>query len=274
MNRSSPSRTKRQVVTARTADPHDLYERSVQDTSFDIRFLRRVFRKERGREPWALREDFCGTGQLCAHWVRSHPLRTAVGLDLDAATLAWGERRHLAPLGEIGKRAQLLQRNVLDGAGTPVDVTVAFNFSYCIFRQREEMLRYFRRVHGDLGPEGIFCLDIHGGPDAQVETEEVKRLDGFDYVWEQLPMDAVTARAVRHIHFRFRDGTEIKRAFTYDWRIWTLPELRDLLEEAGFARVDVYWEGDDGDGGGNGVFRKVLHAENEASWIAYVVALR
>ncbi|MEK7704676.1 MAG: class I SAM-dependent methyltransferase, partial [Myxococcota bacterium] len=144
----------------------------------------------------------------------------------------------------------------------------------CIFREREEMLRYVRRVHGDLGPEGMFCLDIHGGPDAQVETEEVKRLQGFDYVWEQAPIDAVSARGMRYIHFRFRDGTELKRAFSYDWRLWTLPELRDLLQEAGYSRVDVYWEGDDGKGGGNGIFRKVVRAENEASWIAYVVAWR
>ena len=56
-----------------------------------------------------------------------------------------------------------------------------------------------------------------------------------------------------HIHFSFPDGSKIKKAFTYDWRLWTLPEIRELLLEAGFQRATVYWEGtneetEEGDG--------------------------
>jgi hypothetical protein len=103
---------------------------------------------------------------------------------------------------------------------------------------------------------------------------ESKRVKGATYVWDQRPYDAVSGEAMRYIHFRFDDNTELKRAFAYDWRIWSLPELRDLLGEAGFSRVDVYWEGSDTKGRGNGIFRKVRTAKNEQAWIAYVVAWR
>jgi len=32
----------------------------------------------------------------------------------------------------------------------------------------------------------------------------------------------------------------LDRAFSYYWRMWTLPELQELLQEAGFVKVTVY----------------------------------
>lgn len=272
--RKRVKRNRKPLFTAATADKHELYERSVQDTSVDIAFMNRVFKKARGRLPLSLREDFCGTAKLCADWVRRRPERTAYGLDLHEPTLRYGRRKHVEPLGRDAERVHLLCRDVLDGLDTRVDVAVAYNFSYCVFKERPQMLRYFQAVRRGLVPEGVFFLDIHGGPDAQIEVEECTKLKGFTYVWDQLPMDALSACAMRYIHFRFPDGTSLERAFSYDWRIWTLPELRDLLSEAGFARVDVYWEGANDDGTGNGVFRRVARAENEDSWVAYIAAWR
>ena len=34
----------------------------------------------------------------------------------------------------------------------------------------------------------------------------------------------------------------MQRAFTYDWRFWTLPEIRELMTEAGFRETRVYVE--------------------------------
>ena len=63
-------------------DKYGLYERSVQRPEFDIDFINRVYTKERARVPLVLREDFCGTAYISSEWVRSHPKRTALGLDL------------------------------------------------------------------------------------------------------------------------------------------------------------------------------------------------
>lgn len=270
-----PPRTRSAAaLTARSADRHVLYEASVQDTEADIHFIQRVYRKAHGRVPLRLREDFCGTARLCADWAASHPERQAIGLDLDQKTMDWGTARHLAPLGPAAKRVRLLRRNVLDGLRTKVDVAVAFNFSYCALRERDTLTTYCAGVRRSLAPGGAFFLDIHGGTECLEEMEETTRHRGFTYVWDQKAYDAVGGLGVRHIHFRFPDGTAIEPAFTYDWRLWQLPELRDVLASAGFARVEVYWEGADARGHGNGIFRKVRRAVNEQSWIAYVVAWR
>lgn len=269
------------ALCAKNADKHALYEASVQDTDFDLEFIDKIYKKTFARYPLTLREDFCGTALLCADWVASRPRREAWGLDLHQPTMNWGLKHHVAPLGDKAERVHLLRRNVLDGCGVAVDVAVAFNFSYCIFHERAQMLAYFRSVLGELGREGMFVLDLHGGTECFVEVEEEKEValgsgkdcKPFTYVWDQEPYDPIQGLATRHIHFRFRDGSVMRRAFTYDWRLWTLPELRDLLMEAGASKVDTYWEGADGKGGGNGDFRKTKRAENEESFVAYLVAV-
>ncbi len=261
-------------LTASTADKFALYERSVQAPDNEVAFLDRVFRKTRGRRPLALREDFCGTGALCAAWAKSHLERTAIGLDLDGKTLAYGQSHHVSALGPASHRVELCRRDVLTAGPEKVEIIAAFNFSYCVFKERAELLRYFRRAHAALVDDGVFVLDVYGGLDCQSELIERKRLPGFTYVWEQGPTDAIKGEAMRYIHFEFRDGSTLHRAFTYDWRIWSLPELCDALADAGFTRVEVYWESSDKRGRGDGKFKKRDAAVNEQAWIAYILAWR
>ena len=84
----------------------------------------------------------------------------------------------------------------------------------------------------------------------------------------------MTSDILCHIDFRFPDGSKIEKAFTYDWRLWTLPELQELLTEAGFSRVTVWWEGTGKDGRGNGVFTPETRGEADAGWVAYLIAER
>ena len=134
------------------------------------------------------------------------------------------------------------------------------------------MRGYFARVREGLNPDGLFFLDAFGGPDASDLTKETTRIEGFTYIWEQAEFEPVTSRILCHIHFKFPDGSKIKRAFTYDWRLWTLPELRELLAEAGFGKTRVFWEGDDGTGSGNGEFTEHATGTADLAWIAYIVA--
>src|SRR5450432_3159103 len=91
-----PARSKPKF-TAKTADKHDLYQRSVQDPDTEVFFINRFFRALRKRAPLTLREDFCGTALLCATWVKSLKGRTAQGIDFDKKVLAWGVSHNLAP---------------------------------------------------------------------------------------------------------------------------------------------------------------------------------
>lgn len=271
---SSKRKARRAQVTARTADKHDLYQRSVQLPEQEIRFAEKVFAAHTGRRPLHLREDFCGTALLCSRWVKGRKERTALGLDIDRPTLDWGRAHNLAAIGDAAARVTLLEHDVLVPTRQKVEVIGAYNYSYQIFRERSTLLKYFRAAHRSLTPDGLFVLDALGGFDTTHPRIERRRVDGgWTYIWEQERFDAVDGGFLCHISFEFRDGTALRRAFTYDWRQYSLPELRDILLEAGFVGVDAYWEGTDASGtAGSGKFHRVARAENESVWNAYLVA--
>jgi hypothetical protein len=76
-----------------------------------------------------------------------------------------------------------------------------------------------------------------------------------------------------NIHFEFPDGSRFDKAFSYQWRLWTLPEIREILYESGFTQVDIYWEGTDEDTGeGNGLYTPSEIGDADAGWICYIVA--
>jgi len=270
---ASNAKKKPSETMAEKADIHELYEESVQSVETEIEFVQETFRALRGRDAVSFREDFCGTASLSCQWVRTGEHRHAIGVDNDSSVLDWGRRNRVAQLAEPARaRVKLLNDDVRTVVTDSVDVVGAFNFSYFCFKTRDEMRNYFARVHSALNPDGLFFLDAFGGPEAYEITKEKTKLDGFTYVWEQAVFEPVTARILCHIHFKFPDGSKLKRAFTYDWRMWTLPELKELLLEAGFSNVRVYWEGDDGEGGGDGEFTESATGESDLAWIAYLIA--
>ncbi|TPV93130.1 MAG: class I SAM-dependent methyltransferase [Myxococcales bacterium FL481] len=260
---------------AQRADRHELYERSVQDPTSEVDFVARTFKRLRKRPALRLREDFSGTSVLSLQWAKSHPERKAWGVDLCAETLAWGQTHRVDAAGEdVAKRVKLLEGNVLDGLGPKVDVTTAYNFSYWILEDRATMLRYFKLVRSKLVPDGVFFLDVLGGTDLYGEDENRVDHGDFTYVWKQLSFDPLTHHMKCQIGFEFPDGSSIARAFTYEWRLWSPPELRDLLLEAGFSRVRLMWEKTGEDDEGTGSFYEPKRAENTPLWWTYIVAER
>ena len=267
-------RRRRRPHEARRADKYALYERAVQDPEGDVMRVRRMFARVYGRPPRTLREDFCGTAAFATAWVAAHGEGRATGIDLDPEPLAWARRTHLSRLRpDQAARIALLRGDVRSARTAKVDVTVAFNFSFFVFKTRPELLAYFRRVRAGLREEGLFVLDAYGGPESFERREERRRCGGFTYVWDQDRIDPITHHAICHIHFEFRDGSRLWRAFSYDWRLWTIPELREVLADAGFSGTTVYWEGTErGTKEPNGVFRPREHADEDPAWIAYLVA--
>ena len=255
-------------------DKPQLYQLSVQDPDSEVRLIKRSFQRHRGRDAETLREDFCGTAILSKKWVELTPQGSATGVDLHKPTLDYARKTNVSTLGDHASRVKLVHGNVLDPRSDWTDIVVAFNFSYFVFKSREVLAGYFSRVHDALASDGVFFLDIYGGPEAQVVQEEPTEHDGFTYVWDQARYNPITGEALCHIHFDFPDGTRMKRAFTYDWRLWSLPEVQDLLGEVGFRSVEVLWEGTDSDGEGNGIFRRSKKGDDSSCWVAYIVAAK
>lgn len=264
----------RPAFTARTADRHVLYQRAVQAPDTDSRFYARWFKKYTGRDLRILREDFCGTALLACHHVKNHPHNRAIGVDLCRATLDWGRRHNAEVLLDEEQQARLalVNADVLDVQSPKADVVLALNFSYSVFKKRAELAAYVKNCYRSLKPGGILFLDAWGGPDVLQRKTDKTRHKGFTYEWEQRVYDPISHEIRCAIHFAFPDGTRMRDAFVYDWRLWTLAELRELFDEAGFDDVHVLWEGTDTEsGGGNGVFRRKEKGDMDEAWISIVV---
>lgn len=275
MSRSKPRKQKKKkVAMAERADRHVLYEESVQNVEFETEFVADTFRALRGRDAYAIREDFCGTANAACEWVRRNENNTAVGVDLDAEVLAWGREHHVAMLKpEQATRVSLLNKNVLEVETTPVDAVLAMNFSYWCFKTRPLMLEYFKKVHAALKEDGVFFLDAFGGYEAHEEMEEETEHDEFTYIWDQAKYNPMNGHMTTHIHFHFPDGSEMNKAFTYKWRLWSMPEILELLEEAGFGKTTVYAQGwDEETEEETDEFYPVERLDADAGWVVYITA--
>ncbi len=266
----------RSSTLASRADRHALYEESVQDPETELEFVAETFESVTGRELEFIREDFCGTANTACYWVRSGRRHRAVGVDLDPEVLAWGRSHHLEALTpEERSRIELVEGNVMTARTPRVDALLAMNFSYYLFTSRDALRAYFECAREALVDDGVLFLDAFGGYDAHRELEERTEYDDFTYVWDQASFDPIQHAMTCQIHFEFPDGSELRRAFEYHWRLWTLPEIRELLEEAGYSSVEVYWEGTDEDTGeGNGIYEPADTGDADAGWICYLVAKR
>ena len=264
---------------AKLADRHHLYELSVQCSEAEIDFVDDTYKKLKGHRAKLLREDFCGTANVCCEWVKRRKSNQAIGVDLDNEVLQWGQDNRLSQLkSSQNKRITLLNENVLSVETEPVEIISAMNFSYWLFKERADLKHYFQRAFKQLSDDGVLFMDAYGGYDSYKEIEEEREIEdgdsSFTYVWEQEKYEPISGNLICHIHFDFEDGSRYEKAFSYDWRLWSLPEVKELLEEAGFKQITFYWQGFDDDGEADGVFVPVEEGEADAGWICYISAAK
>ncbi len=243
----------------------------MQDAGTELELVERVLRRA-GRPALRLREDFSGTALLAATWVARGPRRTAVAVDLDRSVHDWARAHRLPLLGAMGSRLSLVHADVRAAPPGPFDAILALNFSWQVFQRREDLKAYLAHARDSLAPGGLLVLDIFGGWLAQQSLTEKRRIQGgARYVWEHVHYEPITSRLRCAIHFELPDGRRMKNAFTYDWRLWTLRELTELLEEVGLE-AEVLWDVEPVGHDPRYVPRRT--AENMAGWLAHVVGRR
>ena len=295
MNRRARGRQSKRVEQGRSQSSnmakYPLYEEAVQDPDQLIGLFEQAYRDQFGCLPASFKEDFCGTFLLSKEWVKRSTGNTAIGLDISEEPLRYGKKHHYRPLtSDQKKRLSIHRQNVLEPSKQKVDLIAACNFSFYVFKQRQELVRYFKAAYRSLRSEGVFVLEMVGGPGFceaphkeqrscyhPAETSAAKKgrkKKWFTYFWEHRDYNPVTHEGLYLIHFKLPDGTYYRDAFVYDWRVWTIPELREALIEAGFSNSLVYWEVEDEDGDGTGEFEQVEEADNDHTWIAYVVGVK
>ncbi|CAM8897958.1 unnamed protein product [Rhodiola kirilowii] len=280
-----------------------LYQQSVQSPKGDISYLLKFFLMYvGGRVPLHFQEDFCGTALLSTEWIRNDTRRTAIGLDLDLEALEWCLENNVSKIGSDGySRISLFHGNVLqpgesvllkcrirelmsdiklqslqddakpDSVDSSIqmnsnmatdekfqknslllparDIICAFNYSCCCLHKRGELVTYFRH-----------------------------------YIWEQEEFDIVQRKTRISLHFHLKkQQKKIRHAFSYSWRLWSLPEIKDCMEEAGFQSVHFWMRQmpdtenskiTEGFGVGRDLkYEEVTKFEQQDAWNAYIVGV-
>ena len=271
-------KTSNELTMADKADKFYCYQESVQEPEHEVEIFDLIYKEAYSKKPLTLREDFCGTFAVCCEWVKSDKDRRAVGVDLCPETLGWGIENNLNKLDPSAKeKVEVLEKDVRSQTTPKVEILAAQNFSFWIFKTREEVVDYFKIAYGNLQDKGIMIMDMMGGKESYATDVTDKRTivkgkDGFKYRWEQAYFNPVTSDCSFYIHFKFGDGSRMKRAFEYHWRFWTIPEVREMLAEAGFKKSLVYWDVAPEDE--EEKWSAVDEADNDDSWLCYIVGIK
>ncbi len=218
-------------------DRHALYQLCAQSPTRDVKVLAAIH----AHKPRTLGEDFCGTAALSSAWVELSSRHRAIAVDHDAATLA-----RSTPHPRI-KLIHADARRPRD----PTDLIAVLNFSICELHDRATLIAYLRHARRRLtpSPRACFVCDIYGGSDAFFTGSIHQKFTGpsgqrIRYSWEQRTADPLTGRVINAMHFDVRHKGAapfaFHDAFVYDWRLWSVPELRDALRDAGFTRTEVF----------------------------------
>ncbi|WCJ41805.1 S-adenosyl-L-methionine-dependent methyltransferases superfamily protein [Euphorbia peplus] len=298
-----------------------LYQQSVQSPKGDISYLQKFFLMYiGGRVPLHFQEDFCGTALLSTEWLRSDSRRTAIGVDLDVEALKWCMENNINKIGaDCSSRISLFHGDVLQPSEAKLlriepqelidkvtleeqkanpekhfkrniplpsrDIVCAFNFSCCCLHKRADLVLYFEHVLDTLSKKGgIFVMDLYGGTSSEGKLRLQRRFPNFTYIWEQAEFDIIERKTRISLHFHLqKQQKKLRHAFSYSWRLWSLPEIRDCLEEAGFQSIH-FWlrqtpdsednKSTEGFGVGRDIkYEEVKTFEQQDSWNAYVVAV-
>ncbi|MFW7377660.1 MAG: class I SAM-dependent methyltransferase [Oligoflexus sp.] len=257
----------------REFDKYYYYQNAVQSPENDAEFLESTYKEIRGFLPKVMREDFCAAFALCCEWVKRKPQYEAFGLDIDPEPIQYGKKNYLTQLNsEHQSRVHIMESDVLGNDLPPADIIAALNFSYFCFKERKLLLQYFKACHRSLNDNGLLIMDCFGGPSCMEPNVSETEYDDFSYFWDQDTYNPINHHAMFYIHFK-RKGEKLRnKVFTYDWRLWSLAELKDLADEAGFSKVHFYWEGTDKHGEGDGIFTRTTEGEICDAWVAYLIA--
>jgi SAM-dependent methyltransferase len=280
-------------------DTLELYRWAVQDPETHAVVLCIMYERLRpGRQPVILREDFAGTSAESVAWVALRRGRRAFAVDLDGPTLEWAQRRATRLLGTRASEVRFVRADVR-AVGPPdvpaADVISVLNFSILYQRDPEELRSYLRQTIHGLAPGGILVLNLFGGaaairpgttrhwvtPKPRLPSEPP--VPAFEYVWEVRSYDCASDRLDCRIHFAVPSSAapeqmhEVRDAFSYDWRLWSVHELVEACAQAGFSDVQVWRHTYDSSRGKDGVFLGCVEPESlraQETWTAYIVACR
>lgn len=242
---------------ASTANVYVCYEAAVQNARQEIENIYNFYMEVRPlatsgnyedfdlRIPLVLREDFCGTAVLCKEWLKKNVMRSAIGIDLDHNVLQYAKASTFD--GEPPQTMRFLESDVMDvvpGEDVPrADILVALNYSLGYFHTFRKLVGYMRRAREGLAPGGVLVCDMLSNGTSETNKQRhsfVRDCGSFIYHFDQTAVDPLDNTCHCHLSFEFPDGSWLRNAFSYNFRIWSMAEIRDALLEAGFSAVEAW----------------------------------
>ncbi|XWS52868.1 hypothetical protein CRYUN_Cryun11dG0109300 [Craigia yunnanensis] len=192
----------------------------------------------------------------------------------------------IEPSMHEGSTASSTEESIKADSKIPArDIVCAFNYSCCCLHRHVELVLYFKHVLESLSKKGgIFVMDLYGGTSSKQSLRPQRRFSNFTYTWEQAEFDIIGRKTRISLHFHLqKQQKKLLHAFSSSWRLWSLSEIKDCLEEAGFLSVHFWLQKmpdttESRSIEGFGIGRDLKHEEvksfqQEDAWNAYIVAV-
>lgn len=259
-----------------------LYEHCVQNIPMTLRMVDAMHAAASRTPARLLHEDFSGSAAFAHAWCKSSPKRAALAIDMDPE--AHAEAAPHPRLARLAADLTRLPRKL--PAPSKADVIYAGNFATCELHTRDALIAYLARARQRLAPKGVFVCDLYAGPGAwrigetRVIHPPLPELPRYrvQYTWRQREADLITGMVANEIDFELLNSKsvavhELVNAFTYRWRLWSIPELREAMAQAGFADVDIYPDSPEAvDSDGVAYLTPMDYLETKSSTVVYVCA--
>jgi hypothetical protein len=211
---------------------YQLYQSAVQNVKKEVEFFRKIYRLIYNKVPHSFREDFCGTGLLANEWVKNSVENIAVGIDIDQEALEYGNNNNTST-----DRVSLLNHNVLTeyDETQKFDVICSLNYSHFLLTKRSEIKKYFENVFKNIS-KGIFIIDLFGGSHIY-EDHSYDKGDYYRFCGKAI--NIVNNQTECSLNFKIKKN-KYKPLFNFMFRVYSIIELRELLEEIGFKKSKLF----------------------------------
>jgi hypothetical protein len=224
-----------------TPSKYELYQKSVQNVKKEVEFFKKVFRLIYNKMPTTFREDFCSTALLSCEWVKGNVLNSAVGIDFDQETLDWGMQNNINNLTTGSDRIKLIKQDVLEqfDPSQKFEIICSLNYSHFLLPTRKQILKYFQNVVLNLESKSVFILDFYGGSHifSDHKYQHNKSSDFYEFSGKQ--MNILNNQSKCSLNYKIKKN-KYKPMFSFNFRIYSIIELREALEEAGFNEFKLY----------------------------------
>jgi SAM-dependent methyltransferase len=210
----------------------ELYQNTVQNAKKETEFFKKVYRTAFNKVPLRFREDFCMTGLLACEWTNSNVMNEAVGIDFDQEALDYGVANNIT-----NDRVRLVNQNVLEpyDPTCKFDIICSLNYSHFLLTKRKELLKYFTNVRQNIN-KGILVLDLYGG--SHIYSDHVyTTIENYEFRGKAI--NSLSNLSECSLNYKVKKN-KFKPLFNYLFRVYSIIELKECLEEAGFESFKLY----------------------------------